>query len=104
MNADSNIPIGEVAKSKTGIEGFDQITRGGLPFGSVTLVSGGSGSGKTIFALQTLVNGAMLYNECGLFIGFEESSRKILANAASFGWPLEELRDLKLFFLDVPIQ
>jgi circadian clock protein KaiC len=100
VNADSENAIGEVAKAKTGIEGFDQVTRGGLPFGGVTLVSGGSGSGKTIFALETLVNGATLYDECGLFIAFEESSRKILTNAASFGWPLEELRDQKLFFLD----
>lgn len=64
-----------------------------MPSGGATLITGGSGSGKTIFALQTLVNGATLYNECGLFAGFEESSQKILANAVSFGWPLEELRD-----------
>jgi circadian clock protein KaiC len=92
--------VGEVPKALTGIEGFDQITRGGLPRGSVTLLTGGSGSGKTVFALQTLVNAAMLWDEPGLFIAFEENSRKLLTNAASFGWPLEELKGQKLFFLD----
>ena len=48
----------EIPKAFSGIEGFDQITRGGLPRGSVTLVTGGSGSGKTVFGLQTLVTGA----------------------------------------------
>jgi circadian clock protein KaiC len=91
---------GEVTKVPTGIEGFDHITRGGLPRGSVTLVTGGPGAGKTVFGLQTLVNGAMLYDEPGLFVAFEENSRKLLANAASFGWSLDELKDKKLFFLD----
>ena len=77
----------EIPKARTGIEGFDQITRGGLPRGSVTLVTGGSGSGKTVFGLQTLARGASLFNEPGLFVAFEENSRRLRANAASFGWP-----------------
>jgi circadian clock protein KaiC len=79
-------PSHEILKALSGIEGFDQITRGGLPRGSVTLVTGGSGSGKTVFGLQTLVAGAVL-DEPGLFVAFEEASRKILANASSFQWP-----------------
>ena len=77
----------EIPKALSGIEGFDQITRGGLPRGRVTLVTGGSGSGKTVFGLHTLVTGAGL-DEPGLFVAFEESSRRILANASSFEWPL----------------
>jgi circadian clock protein KaiC len=86
-HSEENTPTG-LPKARTGIEGFDQITRGGLPRGSVTLVIGGSGSGKTVFGLQTLVRGATLFDEPGLFVAFEERSRKILANAASFGWPV----------------
>jgi circadian clock protein KaiC len=82
----SALSANEVRKAPTGIEGFDQISRGGLPRGSVTLVTGGSGSGKTVFGLQTLVKGASLYDEPGLFVAFEERSGKILANAATFGW------------------
>ncbi len=43
---------GEVSKAPTGIEGFDQITRGGLPRNGVTLVTGGSGSEKRYFACR----------------------------------------------------
>jgi circadian clock protein KaiC len=86
MKASDENPSNEIPKALTGIEGFDQITRGGLPRGSVTLVTGGSGSGKTVFGLQTLVTGASLLEEPGLFVAFEENSRKIRANASSFKW------------------
>jgi circadian clock protein KaiC len=59
---------------------------------------GGPGSGKTVFALQTLVNGARLYGERGIFVAFEENSRNIIANAASFGWELPD--EDRLLFLD----
>jgi len=88
------------AKAPTGIAGFDEITGGGLPQGRTTLLIGGPGSGKTIFALQFLVHGAQECKEPGIFVAFEESAERILANAASFGWKLAELRRKKLFFLD----
>jgi circadian clock protein KaiC len=69
-----------------------------LPRGKATLVTGGPGCGKTVFGLQTVANGALLYNEPGIFVAFEENSRQIIANAAGFGWNLGEVEDL--FFLD----
>jgi circadian clock protein KaiC len=72
-----------VTKVLTGIQGFDEITDGGLPRGRTTLVMGGPGCGKTVFALQTLVNGAHRKNEAGIFVAFEESAHQIVANAAS---------------------
>lgn len=89
------------AKAATGIPGLDEITRGGLPRGSTTLLGGGPGSGKTIFALQFLVHGARECREPGVFVAFEESSNRILSNAAAFGWNLPELRRRKaLSFID----
>ena len=88
MSALQEDTTNEVSKALTGIEGFDYITRGGLPRGSVTLVTGGPGSGKTVFGLQTVVKGATLFGEPGLFVAFEERSRKILVNAATFGWSM----------------
>jgi circadian clock protein KaiC len=85
---------------RTGIRGFDEITDGGLPRGRTTLVMGGPGCGKTVFALQALVNGALGTKEAGLFVAFEESTRQIIANAATFGWDLPALERKKLFFLD----
>jgi circadian clock protein KaiC len=93
-------PHGAVTKLVTGIQGFDEITDGGLPRGRTTLVVGGPGCGKTVFALQVLVNGARLAKEASVFVAFEESTTQIVANAATFGWDLPALQRKKLFFLD----
>jgi circadian clock protein KaiC len=80
-----NSPHVVVTKMLTGIQGFDEITDGGLPRGRTTLVMGGPGCGKTVFALQSLVTGATRRKEAGIFVAFEESTRQIVANAATFG-------------------
>jgi circadian clock protein KaiC len=87
-------------KARTGITGLDEITGGGWPRGRTTLIEGGPGCGKTVLALQSLVNGAVLFHEPGIFVAFEESSKRIIANAARFGWDLPALQEKKLFFLD----
>jgi circadian clock protein KaiC len=87
-------------KMLTGIQGFDEISEGGLPRGRTTLVTGGPGCGKTIFALQTLVNGSHRESEAAIFVAFEENTSQIVANAAAFGWDLPALEKKKLFFLD----
>lgn len=87
-------------KAPTRITGLDEITGGGLPQGRTTLLDGGPGCGKTVLALQTLVNGARHYREPGIFVAFEENSRRIIANAATFGWDLPALQQEGLFFLD----
>ncbi len=71
-----------------------------MPRGRTTLIEGGPGSGKTIMALQSLVNAARFDHEPGIFVAFEESSGRIMANAATFGWDLEALQSRQLFFLD----
>jgi len=87
-------------KMPTGITGLDEITRGGLPRHGNTVILGGPGCGKTLLALQTLVNGARLQGEPGIFVAFEENTRKIVRNAASLGWNLPELERKQLFFFD----
>jgi circadian clock protein KaiC len=94
-----NPPIG-IEKTPTGIEGFDEVIGGGLPRNRTTLVVGSAGTGKTVFALQFLVNGARKWGSPGIFVAFEENSHQLIANAASFGWDLQALEDEKLFFLD----
>jgi circadian clock protein KaiC len=89
-----------VPKILTGVQGFDEISNGGLPQGRTTLVVGGAGCGKTVFALQALVNGINKTGAASIFVAFEESSSQIVANATAFGWDLPALQKKKLFFLD----
>ncbi|HET7538852.1 MAG TPA: circadian clock protein KaiC [Polyangiaceae bacterium] len=86
-------------KTPSGIAGFDQITGGGLPAGRATLVCGGPGSGKTIFAIEFLVRGAQL-GEPGVFISFEESASDLAVNVASLGFDLERLVEQRLLAVD----
>ena len=78
-------------KSPTSIQGLDEITGGGLPKGRPTLVCGGAGCGKTLFAMEFLVRGATQYNEPGVFISFEETEKELTANVASLGFDLDSL-------------
>ncbi len=96
--------IKAATKASTGIVGFDQITSGGLPRGLTTVLVGGPGSGKTIFALQFLVHGAQACKEPGIFVAFEEAPERIVSNANGFSWKLTELRRKKLFFMDAQPQ
>jgi len=88
-------------KLRTMIDGFDDISHGGLPLGRTTLVSGTSGTGKTLFSMQFLYYGITKFDEPGVFVTFEESPIDIIKNAYSFGWDLQRLIDEgKLFILD----
>jgi circadian clock protein KaiC len=89
-----------IEKCPTGIAGFDEITGGGLPKSRTSLILGAPGAGKTVFALECLVNGANNHREPAIFVAFEENSRQIMSNAATFGWDLPALERDKLFFLD----
>jgi circadian clock protein KaiC len=100
MKLDHLPPRAALRKAPSGIAGFDEITGGGLPRARTTLLLGGPGSGKTIFALQYLVNGARIYGESGIFVACEESSKRIMANAESFDWKLGQLRRKQLLFVD----
>src|ERR1700681_834355 len=87
-------------KALTGIQGLGEVTGGGLPSGRPTLVSGGAGSGKTLFGVEFLVRGATQYNEPGVFISFEESVEDLTKNAASLGFNLDRLIADKKLFVD----
>ncbi len=79
-------------KTLTGINGFDEITDGGLPKNRVSLISGNAGTGKTLFSLEFLVNGIKNQKENGIFISFEESENEIISNAQSIHFDLNALR------------
>lgn len=88
-----------IAKSPTGIHGFDDLTLGGVPTGRPTLVCGSAGCGKTLFATTFLIHGARDYDEPGVFVTFEERPGDIVSNVASLGFALDRLvEDDKIAF------
>jgi len=87
-------------KAKTGIDGLDEITLGGIPKGRPTLICGGPGCGKTLVSLEFIVRGATEFNEPGVFVTFEEKAQDLLANAASLRFDLKKLEKNKKLKID----
>jgi circadian clock protein KaiC len=78
----------------TGIPGLDQLLEGGFPKGRSVLVTGEPGTGKTIFALQFLVEG-LRRGEKGIYVAADEGPTDIIEQAASLGWDLEKYIEAK---------
>jgi circadian clock protein KaiC len=93
-------PPKKLPQSPTGIKGLDEITNGGLPKGRPTLVCGGAGCGKTLFAMEFLVRGATQYHEPGAFFSFEETEKELTTNVASLGFDLDGLVKRKKIWLE----
>ncbi|HMF51361.1 MAG TPA: ATPase domain-containing protein [Candidatus Saccharimonadales bacterium] len=72
----------------TGIQGLDQVIEGGLPKGRSFLVTGDPGTGKTIFALQFLMEGLKRGEKC-IFVSADEGPIDVMEQSASLGWDLE---------------
>jgi circadian clock protein KaiC len=80
-----------LAKAPTGIQGLDEITRGGVPKGRPTLLCGSAGCGKTLLSMEFLVRGAVDYDEPGVFIAFEETPEELSENVRSLGFEVDRL-------------
>jgi circadian clock protein KaiC len=80
-----------VGKSRTGINGLDEVTQGGFPQGRPTLLCGSAGCGKTLFGMTFLYNGAVHYDEPGVFIAFEEQPEDLIKNVGSLNYDIEKL-------------
>ena len=87
-------------KCPTGIQGLDEITGGGLPRGRPTLVCGGAGCGKTLFAAEFIVRGAVQFGEPGVLMSFEETEAELGANVRSLGFDLAGLVRSKKILLE----
>ncbi len=95
-----------VEKVKTGIDGLDKALFGGIPKGSLVLVAGGAGTGKSSLSMQYLINGAKM-GEKGLYISTEQNRDELIKQAREFGWSVEDLEKkglLQISFLDIPRQ
>ena len=87
-------------RAKMGIPTLDKMMNGGYERESINLVAGGSGAGKTIFAMEYLLAGIQK-GEKALFITFEEKKEEFYNNMKKFGWDLNKLeKEGKFFFLE----
>ena len=89
----------------SGIPGLDPLLQGGYPDKSVNLLNGPPGAGKTIFAMQFLVEGAKK-GEPGIYITFQENKDTLIQEMKEFGWDLEKFEKEKklLIFESTPEQ
>lgn len=94
----STAPVLE--KCPTGIAGFDEFTKGGIPRERTTLLCGAAGCGKTLFGIHYLVKGALEYGEPGVFLSFEETAEDLEKNVSSLGFDLADLERRGLLSID----
>jgi circadian clock protein KaiC len=97
--AKRNVPLA-LEKSPTGIDGLDQVTKGGLPKGRPTLVCGSAGCGKSLFGIEFLVRGATQFGEPGVLMTFEETAEDLAKNVRSLGFDLDDLVARKKIIVD----
>jgi circadian clock protein KaiC len=98
--AEAKHDVEVLEKCPTGIRGLDEITKGGLPKGRPTLICGSAGSGKTLFAMEFLMRGAMDYGEPGVFMTFEETPEDLAKNFISLGFDLPDMMSRGLIATD----
>ncbi|MFN2226247.1 MAG: RAD55 family ATPase, partial [Anaerolineae bacterium] len=81
----------DVARAPLGITGLDKMLDGGLITGSITLLQGAPGTGKTTVGMQFLHEGVKKYDEAGLLITFEQFPHTLYRDGLAHGWNLREL-------------
>ena len=80
-------------RAKTGINGLDDLISGGFERDSMVLIVGSAGTGKTLFSMQFLYEGAKNFDEPGVFLSFEEDEESLYRHALQFGWDFKKLED-----------
>jgi len=91
----------QVPRVSTGVPGLDEMLGGGMPKGSILLVCGGPGVGKTILTLQYMMAAVRRGEPC-VYVSLEESMEKKVQNAAAFGWDVRAaINEGKVDVMDV---
>jgi circadian clock protein KaiC len=92
----------KTSRASTGISGLDEMIEGGFPKGSLILLAGSAGSGKTIASAHFLYHGAKDLNESGIYVSFAERREFFLDNMKRFGMDFETLENQSKFkFMDL---
>jgi len=76
----------------TGINGLDELIEGGFPVKRSVLLSGACGTGKSIFSMQFIYEGALTYSEPGVFVTLDERPDLLRQDMLRFGWDIKKTR------------
>jgi len=88
-------------KVRTGIPGFDMLISGGLKTGKSIVVSGPPGSGKSTFGMQFIYNGAMDFDETGIYVTMVQSPEELIKDFKEYGWEIDKLiKEEKILLID----
>ena len=82
------MPPQRLERIPSGIAGFDDLIEGGFKMGSINLLAGSAGSGKTTFSIQFLIEG-IKRGEAAVYITFEEKREKLfddIEDAKEIDW------------------
>jgi len=90
MKSDNRVKTG-IPPYKEELKSMDELMWGGIPRNNIVLVTGPTGSGKSILSLQFLVNGTQEFGEKGMYISFEQNKEDIIREASAFNWDLSKL-------------
>ncbi len=92
----------KIKRTPSGITGLDEALYGGFPTGTIAVVSGGPGCGKTMLSCEFLYKGATQFDEGGLYVSLGETREEFFSNALNFGWDFAELEKKGKFgFIDL---
>jgi circadian clock protein KaiC len=83
--------MAERKRTPVGVPGLDKMLDGGLISGSIALIQGAPGTGKTTLGMQFLYDGAVKNDEAGLLVTFEQFPHTLYRDALAHGWNLREL-------------
>jgi len=103
MHSENKPPRSQLARVTTGIPGLNEIISGGFPKGTITLVSGPPGSGKTILCCQYLYQGIREGDRC-LFLTLDKKVEGILTQTTELGMnfqPAIEAGTIKFLYLNI---
>ena len=94
-----------IKRTKTGINGFDKLVQGGFPQGFTILIIGTPGTGKTLFTLEYLYNGAAKFRERSMLVTLEQSLEDVRTQALGIGLDLRKLeKSGSLILKAVPVK
>jgi len=89
-------------RTPSGVEGLDFLIEGGFPKGSLIVVAGNPGTGKTIFSSEFLYQGAVQYGDKGVLVSLIETRESFINNMRRLGMDFEPLeKEGKIRILDM---